>query len=920
MSEMWRRLRYLINRKQYEQDLADEMRLHRDLVAQASACESLVAQASAGESPVAQASAGESPVAQASACESPRRSFGNATQLQEASRAVWIWPFLETLVQDTRYALRTLRANPGFAATAVLSLALGIGANTAIFSILNAVMLRSLPVEDPHGLVELGSPRSDPAHPLRVFFTNPIWEQARDHQQAFSGTLAFSEDRFDLAAGGESHFAEGLWASGDFFRVLGVPAMRGRVFTAADDLHGGGHAGPVAVISHGFWKRHFASDPDIVGKTIRLNRHLFTIIGVTPPWFTGLDVDTSYDVAVPIGCEPILHTDHSALVDRDWWWLRILGRLLPGETPQQAEAKMKALAPQVYRATLSANSDAYGQEEYLQRSLALRPAATGFSDTGSQYRTALFTLMAVVSLVLLIACATIANLLLARAAARQREISIRMAIGAARRRVIRQLMSESLLLSVLGAAGGLLFAVWGSRLLVRFLSTAGNELELDTAPDLRVLAFTMGVAVLTGLLFGLAPALRATSVGPNNALKEHARGMTESRFNLGRALITGQVALSLVLLVGAGLFLGTLRNLLNTDLGFNRHNVLLVGADMLQTYVPKDQRPRVYREIVERLRAIPGVSSASSSAMTPIGRGQWDSEVSPEGYAPKGKDDTLVYFNRVSPGYFATMHQPVLLGRDFSDHDDLGAPKVMLITESVARRFFGHANPIGKTIRAEGPGKQGLYQVVGVVKDAKYAAVDEGLTLTVYLACAQDTDPRPGVNFEVRTERPAETVIPAVRAAIGEVNRGISLEFRNFETQVNDSLLQPRMVALLSAFFGGLALLLAMIGLYGVTAYGVARRQAEIGIRMALGAQPGSVIWLVLREVAAMLAIGTVLGLGASLAVGRLVASLLYGVKPYDAPPLAIAAVVLGIATGIAAYLPAHRAARLDPMAALREE
>jgi ABC-type antimicrobial peptide transport system permease subunit len=872
---MWRRLRYLIHRKQHEQDLADEMRLHRDLVAQASA--------------------GESPVAQASACESPRRSFGNATQLQEASRAVWIWPFLETLVQDTRYALRTLRANPGFAATAVLSLALGIGANTAIFSILNAVMLRSLPVEDPHGLVELGSPRSDPAHPLRFFFTNPIWEQARDHQQAFSGTLAFSEDRFDLAAGGESHFAEGLWASGDFFRVLGVPAMRGRVFTAADDLHGGGHAGPVAVISHGFWKRHFASDPDIVGKTIRLNRHLFTIIGVTPPWFTGLDVDTSYDVAVPIGCEPILHTDHSALVDRDWWWLRILGRLLPGETPQQAEAKMKALAPQVYRATLSANSDAYGQEEYLQRSLALRPAATGFSDTGSQYRTALFTLMAVVSLVLLIACATIANLLLARAAARQREISIRMAIGAARRRVIRQLMSESLLLSVLGAAGGLLFAVWGSRLLVRFLSTAGNELELDTAPDLRVLAFTMGVAVLTGLLFGLAPALRATSVGPNNALKEHARGMTESRFNLGRALITGQVALSLVLLVGAGLFLGTLRNLLNTDLGFNRHNVLLVGADMLQTYVPKDQRPRVYREIVERLRAIPGVSSASSSAMTPIGRGQWDSD-------------------------FATMHQPVLLGRDFSDHDDLGAPKVMLITESVARRFFGHANPIGKTIRAEGPGKQGLYQVVGVVKDAKYAAVDEGLTLTVYLACAQDTDPRPGVNFEVRVERPAETVIPAVRAAIGEVNRGISLEFRNFETQVNDSLLQPRMVALLSAFFGGLALLLAMIGLYGVTAYGVARRQAEIGIRMALGAQPGSVIWLVLREVAAMLAIGTVLGLGASLAVGRLVASLLYGVKPYDAPPLAIAAVVLGIATGIAAYLPAHRAARLDPMAALREE
>jgi predicted permease len=584
---------------------------------------------------------------------------------------------------------------------------------------------------------------------------------------------------------------------------------------------------------------------------------------------------------------------------------------------------MKALAPELNRATLPQDWDPDGQRQYLQRTFSLRPAATGFSETGTQYRTALFTLMAVVGLVLFIACANIANLLLARAAARQREISIRMAIGAARRRVMRQLMSESLLLSVLGAVGGLLFAVWGSRLLVRFLSTAGNELQLDTAPDLRVLAFTMGVAVLTGLLFGLAPALRATSVSPNNVLKEHARGMVAGRFGLGRALVTGQVALSLMLLVGAGLFLGTLRNLLSTDLGFSRHNVLLVRAASMQSNVPKAQRPRVYREIVERLRAIPGVSSASSSALTPISNQMWNNNVSPEGYSSKGKDDTLVYFNRVSPGYFATMRTPLLLGRDFSEHDDGGAPKVMLIGESAARRFFGTANPIGKTIGAESDGqprKKDVYQVIGVVKDAKYAAVDEALTPTVYVACAQDTEPWPEVNFEVRSERPVAALIPSVRAAIGEVNRGISLEFRNFETQVNDSLLQPRMVALLSAFFGGLALLLAMIGLYGVTAYGVARRQAEIGIRMALGAQPGSVVWLVLREVAAMLAIGTLLGLGASLAAGRLVASLLYGVKWYDTAPLAIAAVVLGVATGIAAYLPAHRAARLDPMAALREE
>jgi predicted permease len=880
MGDAWRRLRYLVSRRQHEQDLAEEIRLHRDLIAQ-----------------------------------SPGRSLGNEAQLYESSRAVWIWPFLETFAQDTRYALRTLRANPGFAATAVLSLALGIGANTAIFSLLNAVMLRALPVEDPQRLVQVNSPTGG------SFFTNPIWEQVRDHQQAFSGSLAFGGDRFDLAAGGETHFAQGLWVSGDFFRVLGVPAMRGRIFSADDDLHGGGHAGPVAVISYPFWKRHYAGDPEIVGKTVRLNRHPFAIVGVTPPWFTGLDVDKGYDVAIPIGCEPILHTDRSALAERSWWWLRILGRLAPGETPQQAEAKMKALTPEVNRATLPQGWDADGKREYLQRSFSLRPAATGFSDTGKQYRKALFTLMAVVGLVLLIACANIANLLLARAAARQREISIRMAIGAARRRVIRQLLSESLMLSVLGAAGGLLFAVWGSHLLVRFLSTTGNELQLDTAPDLRVLAFTMGVVLLTGLLFGLAPALRATSVSPNHVLKEHGRGMVGGRFGLGRALVTGQVALSLMLLVGSGLFLGTFRNLLTTDLGFSRHNVLLAEAAMMQANTPRVQRPLVCRQIVERLRAIPGVVSASSSVLTPISHSTWNTTVEPAGFTAKGKEDTLLYFNRVSPGYFATMRIPLLLGRDFSDHDDASAAKVIVIGESAARRFFATANPIGKTIAAPfGPGKKDVLQVIGVVKDIKYEEVGENPLLSAYVAVAQDPEPWAFVTFEVRTERPVETFVPAVRAAIGEVNRSISLEFRNFETQVDDSLLQPRMVALLSAFFGGLALLLAMIGLYGVTAYGVARRQAEIGIRMALGAQPASVVWLVLREVAAMLAIGTVLGLGASLAAGRLVASLLYGVKSYDVAPLAIAAVVLGIATGIAAYLPAHRAARLDPMAALREE
>ena len=431
----------------------------------------------------------------------------------------------------------------------------------------------------------------------------------------------------------------------------------------------------------------------------------------------------------------------------------------------------------------------------------------------------------------------------------------------------------------------------------------------------------MAVAVVTGLLFGLAPALRATSVSPNQVLKEHARGTVGGRFTLLRTLVTGQIALSLMLLVGAGLFLGTFRNLLNTDLGFDQRHVLLASADMMQSNVPPKQRPPVYQAVVERLRAIPGVAAASSSVITPISHSTWNENVFPEGYTPPAKDDSLVYFNRISPGFFQTLRTPLLLGRDFSEHDSLAAPRVMIVNETSSRRFFGKGSPIGKTIGVPGkPGHRDVYQIVGVVKDAKYENISEATLPTAYLPIAQDDEPWSSVTFELRSVQGVEALIPAARAAIAQVNPGISLEFRSFETQIGDSLLQPKMVALLSAFFGALALALATIGLYGVTAYGVARRQAEIGIRIALGAQPGAVIRLVLREVAVMMAIGTAVGLAASLAAGRLIASLLYGVKAHDAAPLAIAAVLLAAAAGIAAYVPAHRAARLDPMAALRED
>ena len=832
IGELWRQLRYRFSGARFDADLAEEMRLHLDLRA--------ADKQTGGLTPDA-------------AHMAARRQFGNATRLHESSRDAWGWTRLDSWRQDIRYGLRTLAANPGFTATAILSLALGIGANTAIFSILNAVLLRSLPVEDPQRLVQVrpGVDGDDE-------FTNPIWEQVRDRQQAFSGALAYAPDRFDLADGGESHYAVGLWVSGDFFRVLGVPAIAGRIFSRDEDRRG---TVPIAVISYQFWKRNFDGNADAIGKTVRLNRHIFEIVGVTPPWFRGLDTDWGFDVAVPIACEPIFHPDHSALDERAEWWLRILGRMLPGESIEQARDRMRAIAPGIFRATLPSDFPADMQNQYLRNSFFLKPAATGFSEMGAQYRTALFTLMAIVGLVLLIACANIANLLLARATARQREFSVRMAIGAGRARVVRQLMTESLLLSICGTAAGLLLALWGGRLLIHLISTTRHPLDIDLSLDSRVLAFTVGAAILTAVLFGFAPALRATRMELNQVMKENTRTAlrASSRFSLGKTLVAGQVALSLVLLIAAGLFLGTLRNLWAVDPGFTRHNILIVAANVQQAAIPAAKRVNTYREILDRLRALPGVASAASSLITPISPEGWAQPVKPEGIVAKSPRDTLMFLNRISPGYFATLRTPMLLGRDFGNRDELNAAKTIIVNESAARQFFGAANPIGKTIGIDAD----VYQIVGVVKDTKYNRINEEVRRIGYLAAGQDAEPRPTIRFTLRSDVPAETLIPA---------------------------------------------------------YAVTRRKGEIAIRMALGAPRQSVVWLMLRDVVMLLALGMAAGLAASLAAGRLVTSLLFGVQPRDPMQLAGAAAILAAATALAAYVPARRAARLDPMAALREE
>lgn len=817
---------------------------------------------------------------------------------------------LDAFVQDLRYALRALRTSPGFAAVAILSLALGIGANTAIFSLIDSVMLKTLPVSHPEQLLQV---KTEAGYDD---VTNPLWEQIRDRQDVFSTVFAYSPTRYNLAPGGEVRYVQGSRVSGQYFETLGIHAVLGRTLNADDDKRG---CAGTAVLSHDFWQRAYDERTDIIGKPISLNGRPFSIVGVTEPGFSGIDVGSVVDVSVPICTEAILAPDNNSLDKRGDWWLRVIGKPKPGVYPAQVTARLNTLAPEIFKATLPPSllwPDL--QAKYLASTFETAPAATGVSGVRSQYRLALLTLMVVVGVVLLIACANVANLLLARGAARQREIAIRMALGSGRSRLIRQLLTESLVLSFGAAALGVVFAQWGTRLLVGLLSTSRNSVFLDLSVDGRMLAFTAGVAIVTGILFGLAPAWRGTRVQPQNAMKANARGVIEgSRFGLAKTLVMIQVALSVVLVVGAGLMLGTFWKLSSLDTGFDRQNVLLVRLDLGNAIYPPERRPAAYREMLDRVRAIPGVRSASMSGMVPIGRSSWQEELDIQGYTPKSRRDVTVMYNSVTAGYFDTLGTPLIAGRDFNQYDNPQSPSVAIVNETFARRYYGFASPIGRTYRWRPNGKLSApVEIVGVVKDAKYSSLREKPSPTMFLPESQ-VSPRGFANIEVKTNI---DVVPAVKAAIEAVNRDISLQFSMFTAQIQESLVRERLLATLSGFFGALALILATIGLYGVMSYNVARRRNEIGIRMALGAEQTRVLRMVLGEAAMLIGIGLAIGLGAAMATTRLIASFLYDLKPNDPWTIGIAAIILAIAALVAGYLPARRASRLDPMAALREE
>jgi predicted permease len=825
---------------------------------------------------------------------------------------------------DVRDAFRALRATPVVSAVAILSLALGIGANTAIFSIVNAVMLRALPVKEPQRLVQVMT------GPTRSTWSNPLWEQlrGRDHQ-VFDGAFAYTTQRYNLAAGGEVQPAQGIMASGGMFDVLGVPAILGRTFTAENDVRKGDGLDrrQVAVLSYSFWQRHYGGSTDVLGKAVTLDLVPFTIIGVTPPGFEGLDQGTSYDVAIPLAAEPLMRGPNESSMDRKTsWWMRVIARLKPGQSMDAAVAALRGVQPQMREATLPvADYRPKDLPNYLKDPFTVRPAANGPASLGRQYRQPLFVIMAVVALVLLIACANIANLLLARANARRHELSVRVALGASRWRIARQLLAESVLLSAAGTALGLLFARWAARLLVFELSGETTAKALNVGLDWRVMGFTIAVSSATAILFGIVPALRSMRVAPNEAIKEQGRSIAgESRFGFGSALVVAQVALSLLLVVGAGLFVRTFSSLAHVRLGFEPDPILIVNVGAKRSAVAVTERAALYARLREAAAAVPGVRSAALLNVTPLTNSQWDTLIeNPPGMSlPESERD--VYMNEVSAGFFATYGTPIVAGRDFTAQDTTTAPLVMIVNETFAKKYFPGQSPIGQRVRNEpfGGRTPPYREIVGVARDAVYDSLRDRIPPTAYVHALQNEAAGPSTTIAVRAEGGSPALLTrSLASALTAVDANVTLTFRPFRDTVRAVTSQERVVAMLSAFFGGLALLLAGLGLYGVMSYAVSRRRTEIGIRMALGAGPAGAVRLVLRRVAILVGVGVAVGALLAVWAGQFVAAtgLLFGLEPRDPATLASSAVVLATIGAMAGYLPARRASRIDPARILRE-
>jgi predicted permease len=906
--QLWRRLLFYLRRDQFDRDLAEEMELHLEMKVK----ENLKAGMKVADARAA-----------------AQRQFGNQTLLQEVSREMWGVKSIETLFRDLRYGVRMLLKSKVFTTVAVLSLALGIGANTAIFSLINAVLMKRLPVQDPEQLVLL----TIADHGISgASFSYPLYEQFRDRTHSFSGIIAsggIGRLRVDLnesGAVGQIEFVQAENVSGNFFSVLGINTIRGRALTAEDDRAGNPHS--VAVISYGFWQRRFGLDPAVVGKNIILKDVPFTIIGVAPPGFSGFEVGRSSDLWLPLQMMPQIFPRSDILNRRNTWWLRLMGRRRPDTTMAQARAELdlifQSMLAEIAGSGVGSRWTSTERRNFLERNIELQSGSTGWTALRKQFEQPLLILMMVVGLVLAVACINVANLLLARAATRQKEITMRLALGAGRLRLVRQLLTESVLLAIIGGALGLLFAQWGARLLLTYLPGRGN-LALNLHPDLRVFGFTLAVSVLTGFLFGLAPALRLTQLDLVSMLKDRAdhSGRGKSRFSLNKILVVTQVALSLVLLVGAGLFMRSLQKLKGLDSGFNRENVILFSLD---PDYDAERRANLYQQLLSRLEALPGVRSASLSSHGLLLNDNWNEKVAVEGYMPRPDEDLLCYGQVVAPKFFETMGIPILLGRDIGPQDarQIGndahqnPTHVALINQTMARYFFPNESPIGKRFTIDRPDEP--IEIIGVVKDAKYETLREGPRRIFYLSFFQGS-PKLTTTFEVRTVGPPASLAETIKRTMQELDPQVPvLRLRTMNDVVDDSLTRERFVARLSGFFSLFALLLAAIGLYGILSYVVIRRANEIGVRMALGARAPDVIRMVFRESMLLVVVGIAIGLGAALGATRYISNLLYGLAPTDPATISLAVLVMLIVASLASYLPARRASHVDPMVALRNE
>jgi len=838
--------------------------------------------------------------------------LGGVESTKEAYRDQRSLPGLETSWQDLRYAARQLRKNPGFTAVVVFTLALGIGANTAIFSVVDAVLLKSLPVKKPEQLYQIAHAGTRGVMEGNNF---PFFEHLRDHSQSFDGLLAFNPNPWKVTIDGNTEIVSGQVVTGNYFSVLGVDALLGRVLTPEDDKVPQGH--PVAAISYGYWQRRFGGDPDVLGKTVTINLTPFTVIGVTPPEFFGVQVGRSADISVPMAMHSLVGSGAKLNEHKFWWNLPILGRLKAGVSREQASAELDLLQHQFLT---EAGMPEEKRKDFFVR-CKLMPAQRGLAELRKQFSSPLQVLMGIVGLVLLIACANVANLLLARAATRQKEISIRLAVGASRTRLIRQLLTESVLLASLGGGLGLLLAYWGAQSLLGFIPSRGAALTLHFIPDARILSFTAVLSLLTGTLFGLAPAWRATRVPLHAALKDRAsRDGGRTRSGFGKMLVVSQMTLSLLLLIGAGLFVRSLQQLRQVETGFHRQeHVLLVSLDCYGTAYQGPRLSTLHQELLERMNGLPGVRSASLSTAIPFRGGVDATRIFLAGAAAHPEDEEINVIV-VAPRYFETLGVPLVAGRDFGPQDGEPSPRVAVVSESMARRYFPNENPLGKrfSLTRQEAGKD--REIVGVVKDARFGGHRQENTPMVYLSHQQDWT-RPAIHFALRATGDPAAVIATVRQTIQSVGKDIPVaKIVTLRAQADEALAKERLVATLSGFFGLVALLLAGVGLFGLVSHGVGRRTNEIGIRMALGARRPDVLNLILKETLLLVLPGVLLGLVAAVIATRFIASLLFGVTATDPVTFVVAPLVLLAVALLACLIPARRAMKVDPMVALRYE